>query len=270
VPTEDEKGVEGVFAGVLEAVKELGPQSLLGVGVGIAGQIDADKGLLVYSPNMPKLTHVDIKAQLNSIMKKLDLEENLAIKVDNDANAFALAEHHIGAAKDFKDVVVLTLGTGVGGGLIVDKQLYHGQSFASELGHMVVEVNGRRCSCNLLGHLEAYSSGTSIEKMYNEETGITKDALEIEKEAQADPQSQGAKVYQKAGEYLGFGLASLVNILDPEIIVLGGGIGRSDLIYQVASKICQQNIFFQDRKVNIVKSELSNDAAIIGAAMLVI
>lgn len=266
-PTNAHLGFSGILTSVEECLKNLSPERVAGVGIGVAGQVDTEKGILVYAPNMPKIKNAPIVTEIRRLLGKRISSKGL-IKVDNDANCFVLAEHRVGAGKGFNDVVLLTLGTGVGGGLIIKNELYRGQSFASELGHMVILAEGRKCSCGLRGHLEAYVSGTSIAKIYFEKTGVRKKAHEIEVEALKNQNGQAFAIYHEAAKYLGLGLASLINILDPDLIILGGGIGRSKLIYEHAAEVCAQNIFFKNRITKIVQSKLSNEAAIIGAAML--
>lgn len=233
------------------------------VGLAVAGQIDIKKGKIIFAPNMSCLNNFSLVSTLQEKLGK-----RFKIKIDNDANCFALAENKFGAGKGVKNIVCLTLGTGIGGGVIIDNRLYHGQGFGSELGHMIIESNGRLCPCGKRGHLEAYASGGAIERRYKKIADKKLSATEIEKKAK-----QGDKIakqiYKEASQYLARGLASLVNILDPEIIIIGGGVGvRSQLIYKYFKPEIEKNIFFKDRRVKIQKSKLGEKAGIIGAAML--
>lgn len=268
--TEADLGFEKVLLNIEKCVSALKPtEKFEKIGIGIAGQVNIEEGILIFSPNMPELENIKVGKLVKEKLAEY-LFENSIIAVDNDANAFALAEHKVGLGQGSRNLAVLTLGTGVGGGLILNNKLYHGAGFASELGHMIVAVKGRKCSCGLLGHLESYTSGTSIEKMYFEKTGVKKKAYDIEIDALKKNDQIGLGVYEKAATHLGFGLSSIINILDPEMIILGGGIGRSDLIYEKAKEVCYRNIFYKNRKTKIEKSKLSNDAAIIGAVLLTV
>ncbi|MBU1119062.1 ROK family protein [Patescibacteria group bacterium] len=268
VETEAHLGMDGVLHNIEEAVSELGVDVVDGIGIGFAGQIDRKKGVVIYSPNMPTFRNIALVEAVRNRFGKILSEKKSPIVIDNDANAFALAEHTVGHGQGTQYFVAITIGTGVGGGVVVDGKIYHGSAFASELGHMTIEVDGRECSCSLKGHLEAYVSGLSIQKMYYEKTGDNKQAFDIEKVALKDNNSPEHYVYMKSGKYLGIGLASVVNLLDPEMIVIGGGVGRSRLLIEQARDVCYNNIFFKGRRPEILQSKLSNDAAIIGTAML--
>lgn len=245
-------------------IKKLDPKNKVRkIGIGIAGQVDIETGKLIFSPNMKKLRNFEfIKLLENKLKRDVD------IKIDNDANCFALGEYVFGLGGKYKNVVGLTLGTGVGSGIIINGKLYHGKSFASEAGHMIVNLNRNRCTCGIDGVLEAYSSGKAIEKEYNKLTGITKTAKEIRKYALENKKSPDYKICKKAGKYLGIGLASIINILDPEIIVIGGSIAKSDLILNIAKKEARKYIFYKNYKPKIVKSKLGEDAGILGATLV--
>lgn len=267
VLTEAFRGIDGIIQNIHKAVNELGPDSLEGIGIGFAGQIDRFAGEIIYSPNMPTFRNIKIVDKIKDDFKDL-LTPDAEVIIDNDANAFALAEYKVGKGKDTKNFIGLTVGTGVGGGVIINGELYHGMGFASELGHMVIDIDGRDAPSGIKGTLEAYCSGLSIQRMFYEKTGRNKKAFDIELEALKDNNSPDYYVYMSAGKALGLGLATIVNIFDPEMIVIGGGLGRSRLLVEHARDICHQNIFYKDRKTDIQQSELSNDANVIGTAML--
>ncbi len=268
VPTEVHKGIDGMLENIKLAVKELGPKKIEGTGVGFAGQIDVQNGTVIYSPNIPTFRNVPLVKSICQALEEVVEMDRCHVVIDNDANAFTLAEHRIGKGKGLKHMIGVTVGTGVGGGIIINGELYHGMAFATELGHMVIELDGREAVSGIRGELEAYCSGLSIQRMYYEKTGENKKAFDIEKEALKDNNSPAYYTYQKAGKALGIGLANIVNIFDPEMIVIGGGVGRADILIDIASDVCHQNTFYKGRKTPIVKSELSNEAAMIGTAML--
>ncbi|MCM8787368.1 MAG: ROK family protein [Candidatus Omnitrophica bacterium] len=245
-------------------IKKLDPRNKVKkIGVGIAGQVDIKSGRLIFSPNMKRLKNFELVNFLKNKLKK-----TINIKVDNDANCFAWGEYIFGAGKKYKNMVGLTLGTGIGCGIVIDGKLYHGKSFASEAGHIIVDPYKNKCTCGIKGVLEAYSSGKAIEKKYKKITGKNKTAKEIRKYALKDKKSFDYKICKEAGKYLGIGFASIINMLDPEIIVVGGSIAKSNLILNTAKKESKKYIFYKNYKPNIVKSKLGEDAGILGAALI--
>ena len=269
--TEPQKRFEEVIKNIILGLKKLKVTQIGKVGIGIAGQIDSQTGKIIFSPNIPKWKNIPVAKLLT---KKLGLEfkqeKNFEIKIGNDANCFALAENIFGAGQKTKHMIGITLGTGIGGGLICNGKLYVGQGYAAELGHMILVSQGRRCPCGKKGCLEAYASGKAIENTYFKITKKKKSAIEIENEAFVKGEKSFAfKIYKEAGKYLGVGLSNLINILDPELIVLGGGLGRSRLLLKFAKEGILKNTFFKKRKTNIVQAKLGKEAGIIGAALLV-
>lgn len=247
---------------ILFAVSFLMPNKKVKIGLAVAGQIDSRKGVIIQSPNLAYCKNFPIVRFLE--------QKNCSISaINNDANCFVLAENHFGAGKGLKNVVGLTLGTGIGGGLIIEKKLYLGSSFATEPGHMTVCYQGRTCTCGKKGHLEGYASGRAIEKQYYLKTGHKKDALEIEKEALADPKSKAKEIYLEAVDYLSVGLASLIDILDPEMIILGGSLGlKSKIIFKQVSFKLKKTLFLQKTKCKIRQGRLGEMAGVIGASIL--
>ncbi len=256
---------------IIIGLKKLGIKKVGRIGIGIAGQIDSENGIIVHSPNISSWKNVPVISTLeNKLNREFKKKINFKIKIANDANCFVLGEAKYGAGKDLKNVIGLTLGTGLGGGLIMNGKIYKGQGYATELGHFIIEEEGRRCSCGMKGCLESYVSGRAIEDEYFKRSKKKLSALEIEQEAiKEGRKSKAHNVYKEAGKYLGIGIANLINILDPDIVIIGGGLGRSDLLFKEAKKEASKNIFFKKRKVNIKKAKLGYDAGIVGAAELV-
>jgi glucokinase len=270
-PTEINKGFNIIIEKIVNGLKDLGVEKIGKVGIGIAGQIDSEKGIVVFSPNIPRWKNIPIiKTLENRLGREFKLENDFKIEVENDANCFALGEYVYGAGKDIDYMVGITLGTGIGGGLIFNDKLYKGQGFASELGHMVIMSDGVKCTCGNKGCLENYASGRAIEDLYFKKKKRKKRALDIEKEAMLNGEKSAAyKIYEEAGRCLGVGFSNIINILDPDIILVGGGLSDSKMILKFAKKEAQKNIFFKKRKVIIKKSKLGQDAGIIGATLLV-
>ena len=194
------------------------------------------------------------------------------IVIDNDANAAAWAEHERGAGRGATEMLFVALGTGLGAGLVLRNELYRGyQGFAGEAGHLTVVIDGRACPCGARGCWERYASGTALVAHYVERggdpevggPGITAAA------AKGDPVALGALT--DVGEWLGRGLASLVAILDPEVIVVGGGVSESgDLLLDPARRLLAASVTGADRRPlpEVVAAQLGNEAGVVGAAML--
>lgn len=256
---------------IINGLKKLEVKKVGKVGIGVAGQIDSDNGIIVHSPNIPSWRNVPVISTIeNKLAREFKKRLSFKIKIANDANCFVLAENQYGAGKNCRVMLGLTLGTGLGGGLIIDDKIYEGQGFATEPGHMIIEEEGRKCTCGMRGCLENYTSGRAIEEEYFNKTKKNLSAIKIEEEAiKEGKKSVANNVYKEAGKYLGIGISNLVNVLDPDIVIIGGGLGKSDLLFKEARKEASKNIFFKKRKINIKKAKLSDDAGIVGAAELV-
>jgi glucokinase len=255
-----------VFFGIknlISAVNKIRENKIYPIGIGCAGQIDVKSGRIIYSPNMAQWRNAPL---LKILQKKFG--KKFKIKVDNDANCFTFAEWKFGAGKGFKNVVGLTLGTGIGSGAVLDGKLYEGRGNAPELGHTTIEVNGRLCRCGKRGHLEIYASGKAIEKQYFVLTKKKLSATEIEKSAEAGDKTTKSVILE-AKKYLVLGLANIVMSFDPDIIILGGSIGlKLKMIYAGLQKEVEKNLMFKNKKVIIKKAKLGEDSGLVGAAML--
>jgi glucokinase len=242
----------------------LNKKNILGVGLGLPGPIDIKRGLVHFFPNIPGWKEVKLKSILN---KKL----RLPIFLDNDANLMCLAEYKLGAGKLFKNVVCLTLGTGVGGGIIIDGKLYRGSSsLAGEIGHMPINEKGPRCTCGGFACLETYIGNNRIIK---EARRLFKRNISLEELSfLAKKQNNKAKAFwSKVAEHLGIALAGVVNLLNPDCIVIGGGVaGAGSILFDKAKEtITKRAMSVQAKHVKLFKARLGNDAGVIGAAILV-
>ena len=265
------------------------PTRILGVGVGCPGAVNSLKDALPRSPNLPGWAGLPLK----SILRKVT---GLPVHLANDANAAALGESIFGAGKRAKDLIYITVSTGIGGGIIIDGRLYEGAgSVAGEIGHISIVPEGTKCACGKRGCLEAYASGTAIANFMREElvkqarTGQIKKSpcfLLCQRGTKGDfrfsakgvglAARAGDKIaigsYQKAGYYLGIGLANLMNILNPEMIVIGGGVLKSapGIFWKTMMKSAKQHAwpeaFFTTR---IVRSQLKGQVGDLGALALV-
>lgn len=241
------------------------------VGVGAPGVIQMDKGIVVKSPNFPDWNNLPLREELEKAL-------NLTVIIENDANAAALGEQWRGAGRGIGSMIFLTLGTGVGGGIILDNRIWHGaDGMAGEIGHMTIIPNGRKCGCGNSGCLEMYSSARGIVQSYREELGKAAsqtigalDEITSEKIYQAAHEGDRAarQVMKNMGSMLGIGIASLINIFNPETIVIGGGVKDAWPLFIGATheEILKRAFQVPAERTQIVPSMLGDDAGMMGAA----
>ncbi len=255
VNTEANKGREAVLDNIENAVSELG-SGIRRIGVGVPGMVDFEKGVVINCPNIP---FKDLA--LRDVLEK---RLNARVAVDNDANCFALAESLFGSAKGKRHVIGITLGTGFGGGIVVDGKVYRGRIAGGELGHLSLDVNGLKCSCGGVGCAEEYISARGIMRLAK---GLDAASPLDVYELAASGNKKAVAVFEKIGFYIGAYLTSMINLLDPDVIVIGGEISNS---WGLFSKVVHETIYdrcFVNRNPKIVKSRLSN-SGVIGAAYL--
>ena len=250
-----------------------------GIGVGSPGTVNLESGKIEGScPNLPQMVNVNLKKWLSSYFK-------FPIYVDNDANLMALAESTFGAAKGYKDALCLTLGTGIGGGIILDGKLFHGSSFAgAEFGHMTICYNGLKCRCGGIGCLEMYASAPGMVKDAIKflrrdrksiihkliERDLDRLTTELIFEAERKGDALASDIINQSCAYLGAGIASAVNLLNPQVVVIGGGVseGGNNFIKRIEEEVKRRAFPTATKNLKIVKAKLGNDAGFIGAAML--
>jgi glucokinase len=256
---------EAFLAQLDELVEELrdGEPEVAALGFGIPSRIDQRRGRAVASVNVP-LANVDFRDRMRE-------RHGLPVGIDNDANAAAIAEWHAGAAKGRRDVVMLTLGTGVGGGLILDGAPYRGATGSgAELGHIVVELDGRPCRCGGKGHLESYGTGLAAAELARERIGPDSDAHDLIRRARAG-EAEALAILAEVGRYLGAALATFVNALEPELVVLGGGFGEAagEFLLPSAREVLARDGLEPGRDtLELVEAQLGTDAGVIGAGMI--
>lgn len=271
---------DGLLAAVVDLVQDLSlNRSILGVGVAAAGFIDAAAANVIYAPNL-NWRNEPLKNRLQS---KIDFP----VVIENDANAAGWAEYRYGAGRGYKHMTMLTIGTGVGGAIIVDGRVLRGGfGVAGELGHMRVVPDGLPCGCGQNGCLESYGSGTALLKsaraLANSADPVGARLRELEATA---GELSGAQVYQaiiegdpgalrlleQLGTHLGRAIASLSAILDPEVVVIGGGVSAAgELLLGPIRDAYQRNLpargFRPELELKV--AELINDAGVVGAADL--
>lgn len=276
-PTET-SSEETLLKQVDAAVGELMADDIGAIGIGIPSLIDQRKGEAVQSVNIP----------LHGLAFRDHLHERFGMPaaIENDANAAAVAEHRHGAGRGSRHMVMLTLGTGVGGGLILDGRLYRGSTGAAgELGHITIDLDGPPCqgTCPGRGHLEALASGTAAGVLArkwaakNPEGDLGRAAAEgkeVNAHLAVDLAGQGPgdarDVIEHVGLHLGVGIASLVNVFNPEVVVIGGGFARGgDLLFDPARKVVAETALLPAREqVKIVPALLGVEAGLIGAGLV--
>jgi glucokinase len=249
-------------------------EKIAGIGIGVAGIIDRKYGKIVKSPNIASADGLPIR----EIIEK---EFSLPVIVENDANAYAYGERWIGAGRQIDSFVVLTLGTGLGGGHIYKGELYEGPF---EVGHVIIEPQGRFCPCGSHGCLESYASGRAIiDKAITSIESGTKSSLvgccdgnyyKITPELVFQEALQGdnlsREIFREVGHYLGMGLANLINIVSLDAVIIGGGlIGAWDLfIEELTREAFKRSFKPYSSNIEILKSTMAKDAGSIGAAGL--
>jgi glucokinase len=232
------------------------------LGFGIPSLIDQRSGEALSSVNLP-LQHVDFR---NRMTKR----HGLPVAIENDANAAAIGEWRAGAALGARNIVMLTLGTGVGGGLILDGKPYRGARGAgAELGHTVVEYDGPPCPCGGRGHLESFASGTAANAVAREVYGPASNARELVRRGKAG-ESEAVTALAEIGRRLGAAIGSFVNTFEPELIVIGGGFAAAgELLLGPAQDIAAREALPELRHgIRIVRAELGVDAGVVGAGMV--
>lgn len=247
------------------------------IGVGAPGTVNSKTGVIEYSNNLGFL-NFDLAGTIRKTIDK-------PVFVENDANAAAYGEFVAGAAKGANDAVAITLGTGVGGGIIINKKIYSGFNCAgAELGHTVIEVDGAQCSCGRKGCFEAYSSATGLIRMTKEEMEKDKSSImwkmleddgEINGRTAFNAMRKGDKaakiVTDKYIKYLAVGITNMINIFQPEILCIGGGVcNEGEALLNPVKELVAKEVYTRNSKKNteIVIAKLGNDAGIIGAAFL--
>jgi len=242
------------------AAEELLDESVAAVGLGLPSRIDQQAGRVDGSVNVP-LQNVALREPL---MKRL----GRPVALENDGNSAALAEHRVGAGRGARTMVMLTLGTGVGGGVVIDGQLLRE---GGELGHTVLVYDGIPCqgTCTGRGHLEAYVSGTAAAKLAQEAFGPAVDAHRLVRLA-AEGDSTAIEILDGVGRMLGAAIGSFVNIFRPQLVVIGGGFASAgDFLLEPARETMRREALPPARdRVEIVRAELGTAAGLIGAALI--
>ncbi len=285
VSTGADEGTSVVIDRIAESIQKainksnVDKASIQAIGIGAPGPLDPETGIVIFAPNLG-WRDVPLKAELQA-------RTGLPTFVDNDVNVGTLGEHAFGAAQGVQNVVGIFVGTGIGGGIILKGELFHGASkTAGEIGHIIVKADGPRCGCGTRGCLEAIASRTAMAKQFRKAikkkgkksvlTKLTDGDLSVIRsgvlvKAIRAKDKLTLKVFKKATKYLGIGIGSIVNFLNPDMIVLGGGVVEAlddtfiDNIRSYAKKYALPNTL---NGVQIVRAKLGDNSGILGAAAL--
>jgi glucokinase len=271
--------IERMFSAIdhILILRNMNSSQLASITIAAAGAIDFDKGLITASPNLPGWNDVPLR----DIVKEKYRVNTFLI---NDASAAALGEHRLGAGRGVSNLIYLTISTGIGGGIIINDKLYSGQSgSAGEIGHMTIDVNGPRCNCGNIGCFEVLASGTAVAKeairqirqgersslieiVDGKIENITAEKVEV---AARGGDSLALEIISRAANYLGIGMVNLVNILNPEMIIVGGGMSNmGDLLLNPARQVVKERAFqIAAQAVRIVTAQLGEDVGVLGAAI---
>lgn len=281
-PREGPAAVVEVIAGTVDAVLQgtaLGRPEMAGIGVGSPGPLDPRTGIVFEPPNLPGWRDVPLAQMLSDRL-------GMVTHIEHDANAAALAEWWIGAGRGIRDLVYMTISTGIGGGIILGDVLLQGVSgTAGEVGHTTIDVNGPRCGCGRPGHLEAMASGPAIARMAAEASGTgrrtavlamaggdpSRITAEMVEEAARQGDAVARDVLARAGFYIGVGVANLLNLLNPRRVIIGGGVSKAgELLFGPIRRTVSDLAFEHPaRDAEVVPAALGDDVGAIGAAAVV-
>lgn len=280
--TKKDKGPQNIIRKMVSGIEELLEESKFhiedidSIGVGAAGQVDRENGIIIGAPNLD-CYDLNIREHLTSHF-------NLPVYLGNDVEIAAMGEMKFGAAKGCDDFVCVFVGTGVGSSIVKDGKIIHGATgTAGEIGHMIVDLNGRQCACGAHGCLEAYASRSAIEKRIEGalrkgrhstildymETGKSISSSMIQKSIERDDELV-IQCVNEAAEYLSGGLASIINFINPKLIILGGGLIEAvDYFYQTTIKKARAKCLpVPATKIEFKKAQLGDYSGVIGAAFL--
>lgn len=282
IRTEAEKGPKKVTDNIIAGINELTADSqykISGIGIGCPGVVTPGKGIVEEPPNLPGWKKVNIGKVISQQFKK-------RVYVDNDANAAAIGELTFGSGKKYKSFIMITLGTGVGGGIVIDKKIYYGDfGAAGEIGHISIDYNGPKCNCGSYGCIEAYAGNQYLRNRVRKQLKkhpesklwelIGNDLSKVSPRNIQFAAEKGDKfsksVIEELGMYLGSAFASLCNALDISVFIIGGGIaGFGKPLFDSIRKTMSKRVMAPIRpRVRVHPAKLKNDAGIKGASALV-
>ncbi|HEX8634220.1 MAG TPA: ROK family protein [Pyrinomonadaceae bacterium] len=278
-PTRVERGARPIIEEACDELERMAAEAgarLVAVGIGCGGPLDRRRGLILSPPNLPGWDEFPI-------VRLVEERLGLPVLLDNDANAAALAEHERGAGRGLRDLVYITISTGIGGGLIINHQLVHGVGDgAGEVGHMVVQPGGAPCGCGARGCLEALCSGTSIARRAAErlardgrastlrEGGAENITAHAVAEAARAGDAVACEVWDETVHYLALGLSNIIAALAPEAIILGGGVSATgeQLLAPLRARVRESVRIMPVEQVRILQASLGGDSGVYGALII--
>lgn len=277
-PSNGHASQEKIFSNMIAAVEKLmnvaekNDLSVAAIGVGSPGNVDFENGCIVgNAPNLKHWTDAPIREKLQS-------KFHIPVWTDNDANMVAIAEARVGTGRGFNHIIFITVGTGIGGGIVINGQLYRGGSFnAAEIGHISIDYQGKQCPCGGIGCLETYAAAPAIIKNYAAKLKadgqeVDEDLLSTELifERARNDDLLAVETLEAACTYLGIGIANVVNLLNPQAIIIGGGVADAgeDYIGRVRKVIFDRALRTSLPGLRILQASLGNDAGVVGAILL--
>ncbi|MDN4524841.1 ROK family transcriptional regulator [Fictibacillus fluitans] len=272
------KMMKSEIQGLLDQYKEE-EDKIIGIGVAMHGVVDVERGMSLYAPNL-HLRNIPIKEELEASFK-------LPVKVENDAKAIALGEVWFGSGSGASSVVAINVGSGIGAGIVINGQLFHGEHFiAGEIGHMTIDIGGKQCSCGNYGCLQTLAAGPAIAERAKKEVAIGKESILTElsgghlehisgrlvHKAALEGDQLSRDILRSAGIYLGIGLTNLIHLLNPERIIIAGGVSNAGdfLLDGVKETIAKMTLTESAKQTDIRLSGLGNKATALGAVSLLL
>ena len=286
VPTYAKLGYEYTVNNIKQAIKDLmketntTPSDIEGIGFDFPGQVDCKTGVVKLAPNIPGWVNVPIAQMIED-------EFHIPTRIDNDVRCAALGELKFGAGKGCENFICITVGTGIGSGIVINGKVVRGATNAAgELGHIKLQMNGGPiCGCGDTGCLEAFASGPAIVAMAQEyikggKSTKFREMAAVEggeitpymvAKAAEEGDSVAKRIFEIVGEYIGIGLTSVINLLNPERVIIGGGVAESGelLLGPIRKTIKERAMVVAGNAVEIVPAQLGNSAGVIGASMLI-
>jgi glucokinase len=248
------------------AVAGLAKKNIAGIGIGLPGLIDHKKGVVRFLPNISGWKNVPLR----SILQK---KTGISVYIDNDVKLITLAEWKFGAGRNCANMVCLTLGTGIGAGLIFDNKLYRGEdNAAGELGHVPLNEHGPKCNCGGIGCFEAYIGNRRLSALAGKIMGRSSVDMPEMYQLAEKGNRKALRFWDEAATHLGNGLTGVVNLLNPRLIVIGGGVSKNEkfLFNKAISVIKKRAMGLQSSVVKIKRAKFGDDAGIVGAQVLVL
>lgn len=274
IPSEAKKGINKLIDNLANFIDQFEKNEPDAIGIGVAGIINKKTGILTQAPNIAKVNNFPIQKKLTQKLKS-----KIPLILENDSNSAAFGEYLLGAGREANSFVMLTLGTGLGGGIIINGEIWRGEDgMAGEIGHIIVNPDGPKCSCGNSGCLESYVSGEALKRMVKEDPELKKTLKDVPKDdiPQAlmklanDGDQKAITTWNQFGKWLGIGITSLTNLLNIDMAIIGGGISNAWHLFinETESEIQKRGLRGPIERLKVRKSILGDDAGILGVSYL--